>query len=737
MEIKNLKIPINDFFDELDDDIFLDLFKVIIAHNLDDLKKDLVGDTEIIEGVPEELVNEAIADFFYSMKKDKSGIKILKQKLLEKAYIELNSEFFTLNDITDDNSVCLDIVMGALKISLENYNELEDILNEKKVLLSMCSLLIIRLSDDFLGFNTTKEEIIKQISKYHNILIDKYIEDYFKILDNKKIEKNKIEKLEDEIKELKVEKKSLKNELNIVNKNIKDTINNEVKNTIDKHLKKYSVFLNECIKDIEGANYKTLKASYESLLEQSENRLSNLKHQLILKNEEIRLLKQNQLNEDSIKNYIYENKDNESFINLLLETIDLKEYIVCNTSEVALEAFDESVINVKQECEEMDIKEDNEEIIGYYKVIEDTPCIITDKGEHISIKNIPRSLYLGEGQFLKVYKDGVFIKNYDCMTDNLGLILTKGQYVEVIVDEYGIDNKYYTYINDERVSLNVLNDNYIIMNDSIAVIDESNNIVRLFKKFKYNLDTLLKSINMKGDKPCVVVNNNLNRITLKNILTEEYINITSYIRNINKGYTLILNKDNEIISQFNVPYFYTTSSFYKNKRYIRSQDENGIRKFVDIFNDEYIDLNLSTNYIIPEDTVVVIDEYGNILERFDDDKYFTESKSNKKYKKKQFKNAIGNIIPKAKVLIVGDSGLENGYKVNLYKNEYKATVVDGFSTLNTIKRMIKDNDIVVGIPNHMSHENFFAVKDLKEPQSIISPHDGANRIVEQLNEIFG
>lgn len=746
-DIMELKIPITKLVFDLNRNFFEGVNLFNKTGNTKDIITDLLSEDELSEDLIKNVLN-LVRKITSS---SESSIEQSRISMIEKLSSILNRDYITIDDILNSKEEPIQLLNAYFSSILNNIIKIDKVLSKKEFYENFCFVAIAFLRFEGFKLKDNRKELSDLLDNYIGKLISNYIDDYYLSLTKNNELNNSIIELININKNLKVDNKSIKKELEITNRYVKTEISQLISSDLNKNINKFSTTLDNCIKDIKDANYKTLKNSYESLLNQSEEKISNNKLLLSEKNNEIKSLKQNQTTKQNIFSYIKENIEDINFKDELLNVLDIDIKLINKKTQDDIYIDDFTDVNIKNEEINNNIyyetnnkdTECKKSLIGYCEIYNDTHFAVLSNKKEIEIKGLPNGLYLGQGQFVNILNDGTFIKNYDYYVQNSSdfNVLPDSSLIEINTNTKNNEEFYYTMINDNKVEIKSANSGFIIYDNSIGVINRNNIIVRLFKRFKYNIDSLINSILAKKHKPYFVLSVDEKIITVKNILTKEveiYDKNFNYNREILPLNTIILDDKNNLISMFSASKFYTSSSFYDNKKYININMKNEDIEVYDCITGENLNVILNINKDkLSDKQSYVIDEYGNIIDILSDLNLMSDIEKKNKYKKQKINFENNPITIKKRVLIVGDKGYENTYKINLYKYGYIVKVIDGFDSWKKIQMELKNIDVIIAVPNYMSHDNFYKIKDtLTDTDVIISSYDGANRLVDLLEEKY-
>ena len=376
--------------------------------------------------------------------------------------------------------------------------------------------------------------------------------------------------------------------------------------------------------------------------------------------------------------------------------------------------------------------------IGFCKIQNQEHYFFNIKGEVKKIYNIPNDILIGQNQFLLVDNDGNFFEGYNCC-------YTESSYYKNI-HQFGIlkkiEDQWFAQIN-EKETVEILNPrNYTLLSGKVIGINESKEVLHIYKTLLFNADYYLKSALIRNQEVYLVHDIIQNGIIGTELHTSKKKFVTLETDSELVQYSIIFIKQGKLVNVILNPRFYTSSKYYEGHEY-------GIVKFINnktYFikkNGEILLLKLVPPLVeIDVQDVIVVDEYGNFIRKEEDfqnnelsidqkvisyhkNKRSTQDNQNKKKAEKQHKEVV---------LIIGDIGLSNSYKLNLLKVGYKSEVISGFESWNKISKEIRAADIIVFVTEHASHENYYKLKaEVKDRNIIYSPAEGINRIIALIN----
>ena len=142
--------------------------------------------------------------------------------------------------------------------------------------------------------------------------------------------------------------------------------------------------------------------------------------------------------------------------------------------------------------------------------------------------------------------------------------------------------------------------------------------------------------------------------------------------------------------------------------------------------------NLTFDY---GDTVKVSSLTNNIVDVLHDgDCEYVKTSTSKKSSKHN--NASAHLTPlEDSVLIVGNNGYYHAYAKAFASIGVKAIVLNGYEQLSVVERVARKVGKVIITPGHLSHGNFWGLKDAKDFKCIIS-NQGASSMVRRFKECF-
>lgn len=565
---------------------------------------------------------------------------------------------------------------------------------------------------------------------------------------NNKIEKKekKINTYKDKLKILKFENKNLKKEIKTMHtlveeickeeeqksKNKYEDLIKEKKLTNIKSEKKNSLLEKknkELLSSVEKYTNKYIKV--QETIKEQKVKINNLKEQLniiaekevVARKEEIIIKKErveySDNSIDSIIDYIKNNGIDKDLFDKLKPYIDI--YYENNLS--SFNANNNIVTNK------------NHKEFGYCTLKEKTIFIVFNDNLIHELKNIPKNVYISEHQFVLVNnrKDCSFLWAYNCKFDTLFSI--SQSYVFASIEKRG---KEYFVSKDGTIleKLTNMNKNAILSNQQIIAMNVlDNKFIRYYKTFKPLVNDFEECMKIKDQTPYFVLKILNNGFFVRNIFTKKEMFFNIEIGNI-KEQNIVLMENDTIIKIFQYSIFYTLSPIYENKEFGYINIIDGTYFVKKISGENVILNNVPPTHTFKDGDNVCIDEFNNYL--------FSETYKKQeaiKYAKKINKNrpspnkTLDNVIFKD-VLIIGKPTYENSYKLALYKSGYKCEVIDGYSSWNKISSAINNKDIIAIDTSYISHDNMWTAKKGINIPIIYCEYDGANRIVQELDDYF-
>lgn len=497
---------------------------------------------------------------------------------------------------------------------------------------------------------------------------------------------------------------------------------NSFKNTLQEE----KINMNEVITEIRNIKTDVVKNTYDNIIEQLNDKISDLKSALKDKSRDYNSLSREHRNLVSKSTYsiLKEYIDTNGF------TDDLKKlitpYISCNREEPVFNICNkEGVDNVYKE-----------DMAGYCVLIHNKHFLRFPNGETVELINLPEGTYLTEGQVvLASYKgEFKFAFQYTCLGVGLHPLV---ELTTVTVVE---DNRYQIGFNGKFRDLKNVPKDIKLKSMQVIVVDKDGNYIRSLRRMSLNADSLVPSMKIKGHTPYFVVKIiSKNKFLLREIDTEIEIEkeISSGNTNI-KLYSVIgLNENNELVSYFPTGKFYTLSSYYKRSKYGIVECKDSIIYARIIEDKELVSiLDIPQNINLEDGQVVKLDEFGSFLELVNNDSYINrrEIKAIKR-PDKGFKDKEDSLKIKKEILILGNLSYSGSYKLSFLKKGYSVEVVDGYEPWNRVLREMKNKDLVILTIDFVSHENMFEIKKTDKP-TIFSDYDGANRLVEQVETYY-
>lgn len=504
-----------------------------------------------------------------------------------------------------------------------------------------------------------------------------------------------------------------------------------------------SLDMSQELKNVKGD---IVNAAYQNQIDNYIIKVTDLKKELSMKSSECKELKKtveimDRNIEDRFIEHVKKNglssKMNEFIKSLIDEDDNLMQAYLDGEFSISEEVERDSEMVVGERVPKITRK------IGYVTIEEGTHYVTLQNGKKEKVFELSEKMYLADNQFVIVdenysivkttiskYEDNsISIKNLKLGTvENLNPLRVKveGQYIDVA------HNPNYTgkYNLDQVVGLN-----------------ECNQIVRAFKRFKFNADSVINSIKAREIKVYYVLNIYNEFLSLRDIETgkEDIHKLDTGDMEIVKLAVLFV-KGEKVISALARGKFYTSSSFYAN-----NISHGPIERIGDEFkltkaNGESVFVrNIPEGYILEDGQVVAIDEFNNYLYISPTDKTYIEKSVSRKTAKQVITPAEFNkpIETKGEVTIVGNPYYKNAYIMAFFKQGYKVNVLHGYDTgIDKIVQVAKDSEAIIVNKSYCSHDNFGQIKaEVKKgrlfgKKYICTQEDGANMLLYRFNELL-
>lgn len=565
--------------------------------------------------------------------------------------------------------------------------------------------------------------------------------------------KNQIKKGNIQLEERNQKIKDLKENVRMLNKQIKDYQKIQGISVLEDGIKK----IQERLKSIEENNLslnKEIKSNKEDIIRKTyENQINNymtlitdLKKELSLKNSECKELKKNlDMHETNIEdNFIEHVKANGL-------SLKVKEFLnpFFDKEENLLEAYLKGDFVIPEDVEkdsEMILEESAAKIdrkIGYVSIENDKHYVTFVNGVTEEIIDLSDKIFLAEGQFIVVDENSKFLKTTLSKYEDNGISIKSLRLGTVESTE-----PLRVRVGFEYISPTHLNDfNGVYRVNQVVGLNDCNQIVRAFRVARFNADTAMKSIKArKLDVYYVLDTFSHGLYKLRNIETdvEDIYNLEVGEFEIVK-HTIVFVKDNVVVNALSQGKFYTASSYYGSKT-VHGPIEiiNGDVMITKQSGEVAIVKNIPENNNLDDGDVVAVDEFNNYLYYSPTDKVYVE-KSVLRKTPRQIVNVSNDKKPlelKGEVAIVGNPLYKNGYIMSFYKYGYKVNMLHGYdASINKIIQTAKNSEAIIVNTSYCSHDNFWQIKDevkggaLRGVKYIFTQEDGANQLLNKLKEL--
>ncbi len=391
---------------------------------------------------------------------------------------------------------------------------------------------------------------------------------------------------------------------------------------------------------------------------------------------------------------------------------------------------------------EINIKNDSEQsgraMIGYCTIENDKHYIVLSNGTKTEIMNIPLSTYIGERQFVLVYRDFNYKKNFNSKFEEFE--------ADYLIKSYGLavcrDDS--CYINKEDNSCSIERINNIprtiqLRHGQVVSVGANNNFYRFYKVIWQNADTYMKSIKAKGHQLVALIKILKNGAYLRDIETG-----SEFIKDLDLNFCgtpvqeyqiLCLEKD-KIINVFSNFRFYSLSSYYSLSEHGTVEIRNNTVFLRKLSGELIIVNNIPPDIELLPEQIIFVDEKNDFIGIKQN--YNNRILELPRKRTVIYKNVLKQKIPEIKknVLIIGNKQYEFSYKMTLLKYGYKAIIFEGYESWSKINSEFRNADLIVIVPNFISHDNMWRIKkDVTDIPIIYSEHDGANRILETILEL--
>jgi len=386
---------------------------------------------------------------------------------------------------------------------------------------------------------------------------------------------------------------------------------------------------------------------------------------------------------------------------------------------------------------------------GYCEVTEKGHFVVDISGNRRSLGDIPDDLYLGQNQIVLVDRKGNLLQTffYQYESDEFKVhvdtiaLLEKG--------ENGLE-----VITAEEARLPFINlTPYNLQTGRVVGLNTLGEVVKSYKPIKFNADFFLDSALIR-DQQVYALEKSVGECLIVKEVPSGIMKVVPIPVGMNAAFdefSILFLKEDQIIKSFKSHRFYTSSSFYKKLEYVTiSVDDQGI--FFERSNGERRILGqLSLFTLLESGDVVAVDEYMNFVEKQVqkevDLKSLEKVNIAKKLKNQEIKYCDEMIneesealceLRSEKILIIGNDGMQQSYKLTLFKYGYVAEVVSGVESWHKIAKAVRQNDVIVFVTDFAKHQHYYKFKEEFADKNVIyAPCEGANRIVSLLNEKFG
>lgn len=609
---------------------------------------------------------------------------VLKSMLLKEFALcdDIEEINLTIEELKNSKSiksfVQLLIILGRVKKIL-NENDFKKILNHNS---QYIGTFYMGLCAEY--FNENKE-LNKKLDNLENIWLNR-IED--KELKNQKLKEiNK--KISKELTELKkIEKKNQRSDNNIASKDMDITEIKKMFNSIMESQKK-------SFEDVLNMKNTLSVTSYENQIDKLNTTISDLKVSSVLKSRELKdaLSKIESLKSeiDRLNSLINNNNNN---VSLDSSVEDLKLF------ESALDLMD------REECIKKTVKD---VYIGYVKIENGEHYVIDSKGRKNKLNNIKENIYVPNDQFVLVNSNHEFLYSstsfydgtFDLNNVKLGLVVeTSPIKVEV----------------DGAIDYSLEYNPQIILKKNQLVAIRNNFIIKPFKTQKLTLDQLLEPIKLQGQDVYYVLGYFGNKIAVRDVETgiEDALEFDRSNVGEIKLKDIICVKEDKIVNVVNSKYWYTNSSYYKDKIEFGVASKEGDTVFISKQNGEKSMVGDIPHRIlekIGDGDVIAVDEYNDYLYIVDTESTYIDKPnyvSSKKPASQMFENSNKHVFDisscKGRVAVIGSFEARDSYINYFRKNGYDVQFIYGYEkNLSRVKKEFKDCEAIICDPSHIGH----------------------------------
>lgn len=404
--------------------------------------------------------------------------------------------------------------------------------------------------------------------------------------------------------------------------------------------------------------------------------------------------------------------------------------------EPYLQISEGSISVVDPRCSKM-----TSDYFGYCEIMGGVHYIVSLEGSRQVLKEIPDDLYLGQGQIVLADQHHVFLESFlfRYIEDETELKSEQVVQIGLVVSD---DVFMVEVAGDERVVL-VNKTPFTYHCGCVVGLNANHEIVKAYEGIRFNADLFMDSVVARHQKAYVV-----ERVIGESLIAREIPNGETRViptpeqlyGTIETPFILFVKNNSVIKCLKSVRFFTTTKAYAAREKGQVICDEQGI--FVERWNGEK---RLLAG--IPETTVleagdqVVVDEYMHFIEK---EYVCCDKASNKPVLKKYKKTLVGEVEDEVcqmhpeRVLIIGDVGLQQSYKLGLFKKGYCAEVVSGVESWNKIEKAARQSDVIVYVTDHAKHMHFHKFRaEFADKVTLYAAFEGPNRIVEMLDERFG
>lgn len=732
-EVCNCVEDINDFYNEIEDIVDADVnVKKLSKETLIDILtrryEDLNFSNIVYKGIyyrhsklektlfnTKLLAIDRTVSFIFFQNIHTISDRFLLNNIKKQGYsLEYLKKHFCLFNRPVLNTLGLVILIGKIDSQKEKFSE-----EAQLYLMEFKECLLYLLFLQFEEVQKKQIEELQQINKKQSIELTNARE-------NLRKKEEMVLKLRDITKKLSIEVKNLKKNIVSLEEKGKQDPNSEILKQLYNDLRRKDQQIEQLTKDLKKLKEKPLNL-YQTLIDDLNNQILMLKNQ---NREKLYELREWRKKAEDVVTLLQEYIERNGFTHELYSIIEPYFH----------ECTDQKIAEQHNEGEkENKIITASEQKIGYCLIEDGKHYVIFPDKTKQEIKNLPEGMYVGEWQFVKVDADGNFKWLFGYRYDE-----TERDYL--IHDFYSV-----IYRNNEPRMIKAMWDERKVENlppfvqlreNQVIAVDAKNQFLRFYRPIKHSIDTYLPSIRAKGHTAYFILKILPNGMLVRNIETEEeefkLINATEKEL---REQQIICMKEEEIVHVFPSK-FYTLSSLYKRAEHGIAEIRDGV-VFIRKLSGEVAIVNDIPEWLnIEEGQVLKVDEFNNLLIASKVEEKESDAVERKKITLSSNENAkksyAEKIEIKKEVLIIGKISYELSYKMSLYKRGYRAEVIDGYEPWVKIKSALKDKDCVVVVTEYVSHDNAGRIKEENLDIPIIfSRYDGANRIAEQIEALYG